>query len=122
MRQLFYAVIAATALLGACSVTPKDAPQGAYEATVVFASSLKAANVYAAMPRCSATQKDPCSRQEIVNQIASAARRANEAVRGAQQVAKDTKRTDADRQKAVQAANDAVAALNRVIPTAEVNN
>jgi hypothetical protein len=116
MRRFFYAAIAVTAFLGACAVTPKDAPQGAYEVTAAFATSLKAANVYAAMPRCSATQKDPCSRQEIVVQIASAARKADQAVKGAQVVANDTTTTDANRQKAVAAANDAVTSLNRVIP------
>jgi len=121
MRRLFYAAIAVTAFLGACAVTPKDAPQGAYEATVAFATALKGANVYAAMPRCSAVQKDPCSRQEVVNQIAARARQANEAVKGAQVVANDTKIDAAARDKAVKAANDAIAALNRAIPQAEAN-
>jgi hypothetical protein len=119
MRRFFYAALGAVALLAACSVAPKDAPQGAYEATVTFAAALKAANAYAAMPRCSAVQKDPCSRQEIVVQMAAAAHKADEAVKGAQVVAKDTATTDANRQKAVAAANDAVAALNRIIPSAE---
>jgi len=122
MRRYFYAALIGASVLAACSVAPKDAPQGAYQATALFAAALKGANAYAAMPRCSATQKDPCSRQEIVNQIASAANKAGEAVRGAQAVAADTKTSDTDRQKAISAANDAVSALTRIIPPAETNS
>lgn len=102
--------------LGACSVAPKSASQGAYEGTAAFATALKGANAYAAMPRCSVTVKPPCSDQARVNQIAAAANKADAAVTGAQNVAKDTTVPGTDVQKAIAAANDAVAALVKIIP------
>jgi len=103
-------------VLAACSVAPRDAPQAAYEGTVAFAAALKGANAYAAMPRCSATVKPPCSQQAVVDKIIVYADRADAAVRGAQTVAKDTASSDTDVQKAVNAANDAIRALTQIIP------
>jgi hypothetical protein len=107
MRRVFYAALTA-ALLAACSIAPETAPQGAYELTVAFAAALKAGNAYAAMPRCSAVQKDPCSRQPVVNRIASEATKADTAVKRAQAEAGD--------RAAMSAANDAIKALTQTIP------
>ena len=104
MRRFFIAAFAG-ALLVACSVVPQTAPQGAYEVTIAFAAALKAGNAYAAMPRCSATQRDPCSRQTVVNQIAAAAKRADAAVKGAQSGT-----------SGLSDANTAVKALTQTIP------
>ena len=102
--------------LAGCSVAPKDAPQAAYEGTAAFATTLKAANTYAAMPRCSLTVKPPCSSQVAVNKIVVAANRADAAVTAAQHIAADTTSTKSDWEKAVAAANEAVAALAKIIP------
>lgn len=115
-----YLLFTALLTVTACAVTPKDAPQAAYEVTASYATALKAANAYAAMPRCSATVKPPCSDQATVNSIVDAANKAHIAVVASQTVAKDTKDTKAtatDEQKAALAANDAVAALTKIIPT-----
>lgn len=109
-------VLAALLAVAACSTAPRTAQQGAYEATAAFAVALKGANTYAAMPRCSDVVPQPCSKQAVVNQIAAAANQANTAVAGAQKIADDATAPGTDAQKAVAAANDAVAALVKIIP------
>src|SRR4051794_11803907 len=61
----------------------------AYLQTVNLALALKEANHYAALPRCSATQKPPCSMQDVVNTITKYANLAYEAVTVAQNAARD---------------------------------
>ena len=109
-------VLAALALLAGCSVAPKDAPQAAYEATTGFATALKGANAYAALPRCTATVAPPCSSQAVIVQMASAADKADIAVKALQTIAADTKAQASDVQKAESAATVAVAALVQIIP------
>ena len=105
MIRRVYCAAFAVALLAACSVAPQTGPQGAYELTVAFAAALKAGNAYAAWPRCSTTQKSPCSRQAIVSKIAAAANKADAAVKGAQAGTTE-----------IGTANDAVKALTQTIP------
>jgi hypothetical protein len=101
------------------NMTPQTASQATYEGTAAFVAALKSANTYASLSRCSATVKPPCSDQKIVNAAAAAANKANIAVIAAQQIARDTTATGTDVQKAEAAANDAVAALVKIIPPAQ---
>jgi hypothetical protein len=118
MRRL--TVLLVVLLVAGCgsNTTPKTAPQAAYEGTAAFVAALKGANTYASLPRCTATVKAPCSDQVIVNAAAAAANKANIAVIAAQQIARDTTATGTDVQKAEAAANDAVAALVKIVPPA----
>lgn len=110
--------LAFAAMVSACSVAPHTASQASYDVTASFATALKGANTYAAMPRCSATVHPPCSDQRTVDQIIAAADKADIAVKSTQQIAHDTTASATDEQKAVAAANDAIAALNRIVPHA----
>jgi hypothetical protein len=101
------------------NTTPQTVPQAAYEGTATFVAALKGANTYASLPRCSSAVKPPCSNQAIVNAAAAAANKANIAVIAAQQIARDTTATGTDVQKAEASANDAVAALVKIVPPAQ---
>lgn len=115
---LAYGIIAAllTLSLTACgSTTPSTVPQATYEGTATFVAALKAANVYAALPRCTAS-KPPCSDQSIVNQEITAANRADTAVKQAQAVARDPTTPASTRTAAIQDANAAIQALVGLLP------
>jgi hypothetical protein len=96
-------------------LTPRDAPQGAYEATVGYAAALKSANAYAALPRCT-NAHPPCSDQAQVRKIADAAERAHVAIMALQDTARGTKGDTSDAEQAVAAANRAVFVLASLIP------
>lgn len=119
MKRLI--VVLGLVLLAGCSSTqqPRTFSQGIYEGTATFVAALKAANTYAAMPRCSATVKPPCSDQATVNKIATGANKANIAVVAAQQTAADTKAAPSDTAKAFAAADDATKAFAALIPAAQ---
>lgn len=114
-----YLSLAAIIIVAGCNSmpAPKTASQGAYEGTAGFVAALKAANVYAAEPRCSATQHMPCSDQATVNKIVAASNKADTAVIAAQNIVKDSTGSATDVQKANAAANDAVIALVKMVPS-----
>lgn len=88
----------------------------AYLQTVNLALALKEANHYAALPRCSATQKPPCSMQDIVNIITKYANLAYDAVTVAQNAARDDSAKEETKQATVEAANAAISGLVKTIP------
>lgn len=88
---------------------------GVYLQTVEFATALKAANHYAALPRCSADHKPPCSKQAVVNQIIVAANEANATITNAQQFALNGA-DNATREKSVKDANKAITKLTKLVP------
>jgi hypothetical protein len=105
-------------ILAACNVmpTPHNPRQGVYLGEADFVAALKVANAYAAMPRCSGIVKPPCSDQKIVDKASMAADKADVAVTTAKNVAMNATSTDPEVSSSSAAANEAIAALLKIVP------
>lgn len=106
-------------ILTACNAmpTPQNPRQGVYLGEADFIGALKVANAYAALPRCSGIAKPPCSDQKIVDQAALAATKADVAVTTAKNVAQNATSSDPAVASSSAAANQAIAALLKIIPS-----
>ena len=111
MRHVIGSLVAVALLTGCAATKPKDAAQGVYEAESSLLAALQLTNDYAALPRCSATVKAPCSTQAVLQQANSAATAAWIALQNAQKVATDPTANATDVSKATASAQAAVATL-----------
>lgn len=117
MRKLLPILIILAVTGCSKAVTPTRGSQGVYEGETSFVAALKLVNTYAALPRCSATAKPPCSDQAVVNKASLAAAKADAAVQAARTIAVNSASTDPQVSSAAAAANTAIAALLAIIPT-----
>ena len=118
----FYLIPIAAIGLSACTqLQPHDAPQAAYEVESSLVAALKAANAYAALPKCPpGAALTVCSSPPVVTTIDLAAHKASIAVLTLEAIAKDTKADATDLSKAQLAAQAAVDTLTKLIPPAPI--
>lgn len=115
MRAQFIAGIVALVLASCATIfpAPQTPAQSVYEAKAAFLVALRAADDYAALPRCPA--QTVCSDADIVAAIRVSAKAAQASLDAAQIVVTDPAFKNGDAlQKAITAANGAVSAFAAV--------
>lgn len=117
MKRLI--AVFALALLAACSTTPQTAQQTIYTVTNSYVAAGKIVQAYVTLPRCGSPMATAiCSRDDIIAQLKSADTVAYNALVAAEKVAR-APGAGANAQTAVDAANQAIAALTAI--TAQLN-